>query len=102
MAALQLQHDAGLMTSNLQVLGQFVTSLNCMSLEVMRLAFGLEVFPSEAVNVISPVPRAHRATHYMSAMGLRWPPGGLGTLPLPDSSCNNCMNCSNCFPGFSS
>ena len=27
-AALQLQHDAGLMTSNLQILGQFVTSLN--------------------------------------------------------------------------
>ena len=26
-AALQLKHDAGLMTSNLQVLGQFVTSL---------------------------------------------------------------------------
>ena len=27
-AALQLQHDAGLMASNLQVLGQCVTSLN--------------------------------------------------------------------------
>ena len=27
-AALQLQHDAGLIVSNLQVLGQFVTSLN--------------------------------------------------------------------------
>ena len=39
-AALQLQHDAGLMMSNLQVLGQFVTSLNRMSSEVMRLAFG--------------------------------------------------------------
>ena len=36
-AALQLQHDAGLMSSNLQVLGQFVTSLNRMSSEVMRL-----------------------------------------------------------------
>ena len=30
-AALQLQHDAGLILSNLQVLGQFVTSLNRMS-----------------------------------------------------------------------
>ena len=30
-AALQLQHDAGLIMSNLQVLGQFVTSLNQMS-----------------------------------------------------------------------
>ena len=34
-AALQLQHDAGLVMSNLQVLGQFVTSLNRMSSEVM-------------------------------------------------------------------
>ena len=34
-AALQLQHYAGLNTSNLQVLGQFVTSLNRMSSEVM-------------------------------------------------------------------
>ena len=30
------------------------------------------------MNVISTVPRAHRAVHYMSAMGLWWPPGGLG------------------------
>ena len=35
-AALQLQHEAGLILSNLQVLGQFVTSLNRMSSEVMR------------------------------------------------------------------
>ena len=38
-AALQLQHDAGLILSNLQVLSQFVTSLNRMSSEVMQLAF---------------------------------------------------------------
>ena len=30
------------MSSNLQVLGQFVTLLNIMSSEVMRLAFGEE------------------------------------------------------------
>ena len=35
-ATLQLQHNAGLILSNFQVLGQFVTSLNRMSLEVMR------------------------------------------------------------------
>ena len=35
-AALQLQHDCGLILSNLQVLGKFVTSLNRMSSEVMR------------------------------------------------------------------
>ena len=39
-AALQLQRDVGLIMSNLQVLGQFVTSLNRMSSEVRRLAFG--------------------------------------------------------------
>ena len=38
-AALELQRDAGLMTSNLQVLGQYVISLNRMLSEVMRLAF---------------------------------------------------------------
>ena len=42
LAALQLQHDAGLILSNLQVLGQFVTSLNRMSSEVMRVAFAHE------------------------------------------------------------
>ena len=40
LAALQLQHDAGLISSNLQVLGQFVISLKRMSSEVMRLVFG--------------------------------------------------------------
>ena len=38
-AALQLQHDAGLILSNVQVLQQFVTSLNRTSSEVMRVAF---------------------------------------------------------------
>ena len=98
-AALQLQHDAGLITSNLQVLGQFVTSLNRMSSEVMRLTFGKEVFPSDAVQAISPAPRIHRAAHYMAAMGLWQPPGGPGAPgPLPVSSCNNCMQCTDCFP----
>ena len=57
-AALRLQRDAGLMTSNLQVLGQFATSLNRMSCEVLRLAIGPDIFPSTAVNSLSPLPRA--------------------------------------------
>ena len=65
-AAPQLQPDAGLITSNLQVLGQFVTSLNRMSSEVMRLAFGKAVFPSDAVEAISPAPRIHHAAHYVA------------------------------------
>ena len=98
-AALQLQHDAGLIMSNLQVLGQFVTSLNHMSSEVMRLAFGQEQFPSVAIQAISPLPRVRRAAHYMAAMGLWRPPGGPGAPePIPTSSCNNCMQCANCFP----
>ena len=68
-AALQLQRDAGLMSSNLQILGQFVTSLNRMSSEVFSLAVGPESFPPVAVNSPSPVPRASRAANYMSAMG---------------------------------
>ena len=101
--ALRLQHDAGLMTSNLQVLGQFVTSLNRMSSEVLCLAIGPEIFPSAAVNVLSPVPRAPRAANHMSAMGLWRPPGGPGDPgPLPVSSCNSCMNCTICFPDLPS
>ena len=53
-AALQLQHDAGLILSNLQVLGQFVTSLNRMSSEVMQVAFAQEPFPTEAVQFLAP------------------------------------------------
>ena len=101
--ALQLQHDAGLMTSNLHVLGQFVTSLNRMSCEVLRLVIGPEVFPSEAVDVLSSVSRAPCAASDMSAMGLWRPPGGSGDPgPLPASSCNSCMNCTNCFPDLPS
>ena len=51
-AALQLEHDAGLILSNLQVLGQFVTSLNRMSSEVMRVAFTHKPFPTEAVHSV--------------------------------------------------
>ena len=42
-AALQLQHDAGLILSNVQVLQQFVTALNRTSSEVMRVAFSRTV-----------------------------------------------------------
>ena len=54
--SLQLQRDVGLMASNIQVLGQYVTSLNRMSSEVLRLAFGPELFPSEAVDALAPIP----------------------------------------------
>ena len=91
---------AALMTSNLQDLGQFVTSLNRMYSAVLRLAIGPEVFPSAAVDVLSPVPRATRAANYMSIMGLWRPPGDPG--PMPISACYSCMNCMNCFPDIPS
>ena len=51
------------------------------------------------MNAVSPVPRAHRAAHYMASMGLWRPPGGPGDPgPLPMSACNNCRNCADCFP----
>ena len=62
-AALQLK------MSNLQVLGQLVTSLNRMTSEVMWRTFGQDVFPSVAVQASPPSPRVHRAAHYMAAMG---------------------------------
>ena len=98
MAALQLQHDTGLITSNLQVIGQFVTSLNRMSSEVMRLAFWKGVFPSDAVQAISLAPRVRRVAHYMAAIGLWRPlgsPGAPGPLPI---SCNKCMQYTECLP----
>ena len=63
-AALQLQHNAGLIMSNIQVLGQFDTSLNRMASEVMRVAFDREPFPSEAVQYVTPSHRVHRVQEY--------------------------------------
>ena len=93
-AALQLQHDA-----DLQVLQQFVTSLNRMSSEVMWVTFDREPFPSEAVQTVAPSHRVRRAAHYMAAMGLWRPPSAQGIHgPLPSSSCNQCLSCADCFP----
>ena len=64
-AALQLQQDTGLI-----LLQQFVTSLNRTSSEVMRVAFGREQFPADAMQQVVPSYRVHRAAHYMVAMGL--------------------------------
>ena len=98
-AALQLQHDAGLILSILHVLGQFVTSLNRMLSEVMRVAFDHEPFPTEAVQSVVTSHQVRRAAHYMAAMGLWRPPSTPGVPgPLSSSSCNACMMCSDCFP----
>ena len=97
-AAVNLQRDAGFMMSNLQILGQFVTSLHRMSAEMLSIGVDHVVFPVEEVDRLSVMPRAQRAAKYMTAMGLWRPPSGPGAPgPLPTSTCTSCMNCEYCF-----
>ena len=97
MAAINLQRDAGLMMTNLQILAQFVTSLNRMSSEMLNIGMDHVVFPLEEVESLSMIPRAQRAAKYMTAMGLWRPPSGPGaTGPLPASTCLSCMKCEYC------
>ena len=100
-AAMQLQRDTGLMTSNLTV-RQYVTSLHRMSTEVMQSVFGRGFFPSGAINDAVLVPRVHRASTQMAAMGLWCPlisPGcpGLDTAHHDE----NCPGCTECRPPLS-
>ena len=100
-AALQLQHDAGLILSNVQVLQQLVTSFNRTSSEVMRVTFGRAPFPADAMQQVVPSYWVRSAAHYMAAMGLWRPPSSPGVRgPLPSATCNACMWCSDCFPDF--
>ena len=93
-AALQLQHDAGLILSNVQVLQQFVTALNRTSSEVMQIALGRKPFPADAMQQVVPSYRVRQAAHYMAAMGLWRPPHTQGIRgPLPSATCNACMSC---------
>ena len=98
-AAINLQRDAGVMLSNLQILSQFAMAMNRMSFSMMALSLGQLLFPKVEVNDLAPAPRAARAASYMSAMGLWHPqtnPGVPG--PVPVSSCHSCMSCKYCFP----
>ena len=52
-AAVNLQRDAGLMMSNIQILAQFVTSLHRMSSEMMSIGVDHVVFPVEEVEKLS-------------------------------------------------
>ena len=51
-AAVNLQRDAGFMMSNLQILGQFVTSLHRMSAEMLSIGVDHVVFPVEGGQTI--------------------------------------------------
>ena len=73
-AALQLQHDAGLKLSNVQVLQQLVTALNWTSSDVLRAVHGRQPFLANAIQQEMPSYRVRHAAHYMMAMGLLRPP----------------------------
>ena len=81
-AALQLQQDAGLMMTYLQIFSQFVTSLNRMSSEVMR---------SRTIPLGSSAGRIAVST-CTTGSPLH---DGYGAVA---SSCNNCLLCEDCFP----
>ena len=81
-AALRLHHDASLIMTNVQVMSQFVTSLNRTASEVMRTVYAREPFPTDVVHFVTPGRRVRRAAHYMAAMGL-WRPTSAPVFPVP-------------------
>ena len=90
-AAINLQRDAGVMLSNLQILSQFAMAMNRMSFSKMAVGLGQSLFPRVEVDDLAPAPRAARAALYMSAMGLWHPqagPGAPGPVPV---SCKYCF-----------
>ena len=98
-AALQLQHDAGLILSNVQILQQLVTALHGASANVMGAVRGHQPFPTQAMQHALPSGGVVRAAHYMMAMGLWRPPiapGIQGSLPV--AACEACMSSGVCFP----
>ena len=98
-AALQLQHDAGLILSNVQVLQQLVTALNGASSGVMRAVRGRQPFLTDAMQHVMPSYRVRQAAQYMTAMGLWHPPVAPEIRgPLAVATCNACMSCSEYFP----
>ena len=58
-AALQLQHDAGLVLSNIQVLQQLVTSMGRTASDVLLAVHGRQAFPSSALQQV-----IYRRTEY--------------------------------------
>ena len=98
-AALQLQHDAGLVSSNVQVLQQLVTSMCRTSSDVLLAAHGRQPFPSSAIQQAMPSYGVRRAAHYMMALGLWCPPvETFSRTPMSSLACNPCTSCQDCCP----
>ena len=53
-AAINLQRDAGVMLSNLQILSQFGMVMNRMSFSMMTLGLGQSLFPRVEVDDLAP------------------------------------------------
>ena len=98
-AALQLQRDTRLMSSNLAVLHQCAIALQHMSTGVLHYVFSRELFPSGAVDDAAPVPHALRASTQITSMGLWRPSVGPGS-PGPNTvhQGENCPGCPMCHP----
>ena len=98
-AALQLQHDAGLVLSNIQVLQPLVTSMGQTASDVLLAVHGRQAFPSSALQQVIPSYRVRRASHYMSAMGLWRPPvETVSRTTMSSITCNTCTSCQDCCP----
>ena len=98
-AVLPLQHDAGLILSNVQVMQQLVTALNRTSSDVLWAVLGRQPFPANAMPQVMPSYRVRRAAHYMMVMGLWRPPVDAEIRgPLPSVACNAWTSCRDCFP----
>ena len=80
-AALQLQQDVFLMTTNLDVLEQYMMCLQGTVLKILELSLGFRGFPSEAVAAGAKGPQVRRASVQMETMGL-WRPS-LDPVLLP-------------------
>ena len=72
---LRLHHDASLIMTNVQVMSQFVTSLNRTASEVMRTVYAREPFPTDAVHFVTP--GAELAVRHTT-----WPQWACGALPV--------------------
>ena len=98
-AALQLQHDAGLVSSNIQVLQQLVTSMGRTASDVLLAVHGRQAFPSSVLQQVIPSYRVRRASHYMSAMGLWRPPvETVSRTAMSSVACNACTSYQDCCP----
>ena len=72
-AARQLHRDVCLMTTNLDILDQYVLCLQGTASKILELSLGSRDLPSAAVAAGAMGPRARRAAVQMEAIGL-WRP----------------------------